>query len=396
MNVLRTIRVFYPHVTGPANQAYFISKGLLDHGVVSSVFTVHHSEHDAANHEVMDGFPVYRLREGAGVMAYRMLKDASSLLAARADLIHVHCYRDRLCTLASGIARRDDLPLIIQPHGALSMYRHIVNGWRRWPYQLFDLARFRSEILAADRIVVATQQEAEEAIECGVSSERVVVIPVGATPISDGQRHRPGQHDCLRLLFVGRLSPGRNVDVLLRALALVKRKHPHSDFSLDIVGPAESRSATQNASEYVRELKSYAHSNGLAGHVQFTGPLFGQELTQRYRDSDVFLYASHYENFGQTVLEAAAQGCVLMATPTGVSADLIQDEVSGYLIDPNDENVLADRLMEVFSDRTRLPGMADRTLELVRTNYCWESITEKYSLLYRQLKSLDGGKTETA
>ena len=94
MKVLRTIETFYPYVSGPANQAFQISKRLCEQGIVSPVLTTYCDvDESLPDTESMDGVKIYRYKNQARVMRYclsfgmvRAFKDF--------DIIHSHNYRN--------------------------------------------------------------------------------------------------------------------------------------------------------------------------------------------------------------------------------------------------------------------------------------------------------------
>ncbi|MDC8753598.1 glycosyltransferase family 4 protein [Erythrobacter sp. sf7] len=73
------------------------------------------------------------------------------------------------------------------------------------------------------------------------------------------------------------------------------------------------------------------------------------ELRNIYAACDVFLVASRSEGFGLPILEAMACRTPVVATRTGCAADVIEEAHSGYVVDPEDPNALADRLTKVLT-----------------------------------------------
>lgn len=112
----------------------------------------------------------------------------------------------------------------------------------------------------------------------------------------------------LRLLFVGRLSPQKNVARLLRALGQVR--HP---VVLDVVGDGEQRYWLEQA----------ARRSGLAG-VVFHGRLHGAELLRRYEEADVFVLPSDREGMSLAALEAMAAGLPVLATDVPGNTELLR------------------------------------------------------------------------
>ncbi len=94
MNIVRTIESFFPHVSGPANQAFEISSRLEARGIASPVVT---TTGDVDPHrprrETFGRVSVTRLPIRGSVMRYRLTPGLGAHLR-RADLIHSHNYRN--------------------------------------------------------------------------------------------------------------------------------------------------------------------------------------------------------------------------------------------------------------------------------------------------------------
>jgi len=100
------------------------------------------------------------------------------------------------------------------------------------------------------------------------------------------------------MLYVGRLSPEKEIDVLIKAYFLMK-KNTQQDIKLVIVGDGPERNRLEMLCQ--------------DGEVVFTGNLSGLKLAQAYASANVFVFASQVETFGNVVLEAMASGLPIIA-----------------------------------------------------------------------------------
>jgi len=100
------------------------------------------------------------------------------------------------------------------------------------------------------------------------------------------------------MLYVGRLSPEKEIDVLIQAYVAMK-KHSQQDIKLVIVGDGPERNRLEMLCQ--------------DGEVIFTGNLSGLKLAQTYASANVFVFASQVETFGNVVLEAMASGLPVIA-----------------------------------------------------------------------------------
>ncbi len=120
------------------------------------------------------------------------------------------------------------------------------------------------------------------------------------------------------LLYVGRISPEKNLGVLVTVARLLP------DYPLLIVGDGPARGPL---------------AADLAGlNVHFTGTLSGTDLATAYASSDVFLFPSTTETFGQVVREAMASGLPVAGMAAGGIRDVIHNGTTGVLCSPDDQS----------------------------------------------------------
>lgn len=377
--ILRTIPSYFPLVSGPANQARAISQGLAPLGYHSTVVTTTLGAAHAPRHEQRDGIAIQRLATQGGVMQYQLALGASSAFGRiPADLVHAHSYRNFLADAAALHARWRNIPFILHLHGTLAGYRQIAPRERWWLYRAYDYADRVFPTLHADRFIVSTEEEARETEAYGIDRRLIRVIPMGITP-SD-YAFADVQRDAVSIVFVGRLTEDRNPALLLQALGQLSEL----PWNCTLVGDETRRSfATEYG--YVDKLKRMAQNLGIAGRIHFAGQLHGEQLRQAYARAGIFVYPSRYENFGQTILEAAAAGCALVTTPVGVAHELVRDGATGFLINSDDPAALAQQLRWLLDRPAQQRAMGERAGELVRAEFAWEPIMQRYVELYSEV-----------
>jgi phosphatidylinositol alpha-mannosyltransferase len=167
------------------------------------------------------------------------------------------------------------------------------------------------------------------------------------------------------LLFVGRLSPQKNVPRLIDAVALATRP-----VELTIVGDGSER----------RPLEASAARRGLR-NVRFVGAAHGDELAAYYRRADAFILASDKEGMPLAVLEAMAAGLPVIATDVPGVRETVGDD--GLVVTPSAPAVAAaiDRLA---SDRVLMARLANRSRARGSTAG-WESRIDSLEALYEEV-----------
>jgi phosphatidylinositol alpha 1,6-mannosyltransferase len=167
--------------------------------------------------------------------------------------------------------------------------------------------------------------------------------------------------------YVGRLATEKRVDLLSGITAL-------DGVRLVIVGAGPAEGALRQQ---------------LPGAV-FLGQRRGEELAAIYASLDVFVHSGPYETFGQTLQEAAASGLPVVAPAAGGPLDLVEDEVTGYLVPPSDPGAFTAAVARLAADAaTRAAfGAAGRRKVLGRT---WPALTEELTGHYAAVLCSTGG-----
>jgi glycosyltransferase involved in cell wall biosynthesis len=137
------------------------------------------------------------------------------------------------------------------------------------------------------------------------------------------------------ILYVGRIAPEKNINVVLdtfHALAEPVKKDTHLVIAGD--GPLGEELAGE-----------YHHK------ITWTGFLKGEELARAYASSDVFLFPSPTETFGNVVLEALASGLPVIGANAGGVANLIDNGKNGYLCGPKNSHDFARKVESVLDNK---------------------------------------------
>lgn len=232
------------------------------------------------------------------------------------------------------------------------------DGTSRSEHQLSGVQRAARAVLlrVADCCVANSEPAAARFIELGMPPARVFRAPHSTDlrrhrAIAARRRYEPS--DRVRLLTVGRLIRRKGVDRLLVAFAEARRELPSLELSIVGNGPQEA------------ELRALARELGVEDAVSFDGFVGQDDLPALYAAADVFLFPTLDDPFGLVLLEAAAAGLCLIASPHGgATLDLIRDGENGLVADPLDCAALAESLVRVGRDpalRERLGRAAHRT-----------------------------------
>jgi glycosyltransferase involved in cell wall biosynthesis len=216
----------------------------------------------------------------------------------------------------------------------------------------------RRTVNSADAIITVSHFSKREIAELyTVEQDRItvihngVILPCGRKPNNLGstvQRGLGANADGY-VLYVGSIEPKKNIDVLLRAFASLRRPQAARSYALVLAGA--SNASNYRVEDRIREL-------GLSGAVSVLGYVSEEDLESLYTHAKAFVYPSLYEGFGLPVLEAMARGI-----PTVVSRATSLPEVAGecaLLFEPSDPEDLARMLTRLLESPTEQKALSEK------------------------------------
>jgi len=192
------------------------------------------------------------------------------------------------------------------------------------------------------------------------------VVHYGIEP--DGEP-RPYSGDVPRLLCVGRLIPIKGHIVLLRAFAQARRRVP--SLQLDIAGRGPLEPA----------LRALAKELAVADGVRFLG--YVAPVQRAIEDAAAIVVPSMGEGFGMVALEAMERARPVIAAEIGGLGELVDDDVTGYLVPSGEAGPLADAIVRLAADLPRAAEMGSAGRRRALEQFLQERCTDRTELLYR-------------
>ena len=215
----------------------------------------------------------------------------------------------------------------------------------------------------ADKVLLLHEGLVRYAKEMGIKKYAVVHNGVDlekidkARPAKDIMQYKKKN---ILVTFVSRLDEIKGYRTVLAASRMIHEKHPDVRFLFV---------ATDKYPEKRKMLqKEYPYIN-------FVG--FRKDIDSIWKATDINILASYSEGLPNTVMEAMAAGCTVIATPVGGVKSLIKDSETGLLFRPGDEKGLAKQLEKAIGNpglRNRLGSNAKRHIE---KNFNWKTIADK-------------------
>jgi glycosyltransferase involved in cell wall biosynthesis len=351
--------------------------------------------------------------------AYERLVDAWAQLladagAAEADVLHLN----HLTPMHAAAARvAPGVPVVTHVHGTeLLMLEAITAGPPPgWEHAAAWSSRMRRWGRASQHFILlsSTQEERMER-ELGVPPDRCTVVPNGFDPdvfdvrhvdrlalwrrwlVDEPQGWRPGgeagsvayapedlapfEAGGPTLLYVGRYTRVKRIGLLVRAYARARERFA-TPAPLVLLGGYPGEWEGEHPVQAIEAC-------GLEREVFVAGWHDHEDLPDFLAASDAIVLPSVREQFGQVLVEGMACGLPAIAVDAHGPGQIVDDGRTGWLVEPDDEEALADALVEAVGDEAerRRRGAAARAE--VRATYAWPALAERVAAVYGELTAV--------
>ena len=226
-------------------------------------------------------------------------------------------------------------------------------------------------------ILAISEHTRQSLLHHHVPADRITTIPCGID--WDAMQAVPPAGEPWDLICVGRLIREKNVDLLLRVVALLRDSHP--DLRCAVIGDGPER----------EHLEALRVEWGLQRNVQFLGRLeTTDEVYGAMKRARLMISLSRREGFNIAALEANACGLpvVTLDHPHNATTDWIVDGKNG-LVCALPESAIAARIATLLDDETARAAMAERARENAR-RFDWDTITDDVEAYYRRVLAAEG------
>jgi glycosyltransferase involved in cell wall biosynthesis len=330
------------------------------------------------------------------------------------DVAHLHAYRNVPGVLAAQHLERAGVPYVLAPNGTLPRIER-----RQMAKWVFDQTVGRQVLPRAARLLAVSEAEERQLLEAGAAGEAIRVIPnpvdldevpaaaprgsfrrrqagaageairvipnpvdldeVPAAAPRGSFRRRFGIPDGALVLYLGKLTPRKGVDVLIHAFAKLERPGAH----LCIAG---------NDMGVEAELRKLVARTGIEARTTFTGLVRGAERFEALADADVVVYASKDEIFGLVPLEALLMGTPVVVADDSGCGEIVGRVGGGVVVRQGDALALAAALERILSEQPRWREAAAQASARVRAEFSGEAVCGRLEELYRDMIARRGSR----
>ncbi|MEC8193492.1 MAG: glycosyltransferase [Myxococcota bacterium] len=358
-----------------------LSRALVQKGHEVTVLTT-----DAYDGEQRSGLDGDRDHHGVRVLTVRNLsnraayahqlftptgvREALNRLERNVDVMHLHGHRHLLNNAAVRWAAGKGVPYVLTANGTL--LRHEQKVGIKW---FWDQLVARRIPAGAAKLIAVSAADVARHRSAGIDAERIERIPNGldlgefeALPTPGAFRHRHGLGDGPVVTYLGRVSPRKGVEHLIRAFA-----DGHlADAQLVIAG--NDMGAMETA---------LAEPRG--ANVHFAGLVEGVERLELLADTDVLVYPSADEVFGLVPFEGLLCGAPVVVADDCGCGELIAEAGAGLLVRYGDIDGIRSRVRTLLEDKESAQAMVGRGRRYVREQLGFTSIAERHVAVYERV-----------
>ncbi len=180
------------------------------------------------------------------------------------------------------------------------------------------------------------------------------------------------------LLFLSRLHPKKQVDLLIEAAGELRRRGVA--FKLLIAGTGDE--------PYEAQLRELVKERALTEQIAFVGFVTGKEKVSLYQAAHIFVLPTHQENWGFVLLESLACGTPVITTK-GVDIWPELESTGGAVIADASPDAIADAIVALLADDQRRQSMGVKGRDWVLQNLTVERVLDRYEQLYREISARD-------
>ena len=281
------------------------------------------------------------------------------------DIIIAHSYRQLHTTKALKLGKKIGCKVFLVTHAPFARTSRLL--FQKLIVWFYDNTIGSSSIRKFDKVIAITKWEFPYLIKLGIKD--IEYIPNGIPNEFFIRKKEKGKN---KILFLGRVSPIKNLEVIIKALSLVKDK----SLILEVVGPAEKN--------YLNSLKQLIKQEGLGKKVIFSPAIYDlKEKIKKIDSAKIFILPSKSEGMPQSLIEAMAREKIVIASDNLASRDLIKNNENGFLFSSDNSKELSDIINRIITNKVKSVKIKMEAKKSVE-QFCWDLIIKKIENLLIQ------------
>lgn len=254
-----------------------------------------------------------------------------------------------------------------------------------FPFSWFLWAR-NLILKRANAFASITAEIAAELVEVHVEASAIHNIPNSVdtgrfSPVDEAKksalRDKLGLPQTGKLvIYTGRLVSYKGLPLLLKVWQAVHGNH--EDSALVFVGTGGLDIHNCEA-----DLRAYVTNNSLQSSVHFVGSV--QNVEEYLQASEIFVLPTEDDAFPGALIEAMACGLAVVTTPVGAIKTIVDDKITGLMVQPGDFQQLYDALTTLLTDAGLVAQLGREARQVVQSRYSAEMVTRRYAQLFYEV-----------
>lgn len=355
---------------GPIEAVSNLAEALAGQGHEVTIYTTNANGKDDLSVEcstplIVDNVTVYYFKRTTGGhlnFSPDLLRTLNQTLS-KFDVIHIQSWWNLVAMPAAWICLRHKITPVVSPRGTLTTYtfqhskRFIKSGFHRLAGRKW---------LEQTSLLFTSAREQAEALQFVQPLHAEVLPNIHSFPAL--QHNRVEDDSKMRLLFLGRIDPAKNIEYLLKEITT----HLKIPFQLSIAGDGDPA--------YVDKLKAMTPGDK---RIKWLGKVEGVEKFQLLRASDLMVLPSHTENYGNVVLESLSQGTpVLLSDQVGLKDYVIRNHL-GWVEQTNNGS-WGTILQEIWNDTGTRNAIREQAPKCIAQDFNPIQEASRYIEFYKQ------------
>ncbi|PIR41824.1 MAG: hypothetical protein COV30_01370 [Candidatus Yanofskybacteria bacterium CG10_big_fil_rev_8_21_14_0_10_37_15] len=324
------------------------------------------------------------------------------LREVKPDVVHAHNVHYYLSYQSLKLAKKEGAKVFLTTHDMMLFHygklvesvnfkdlscenkNYRISPWRQIKKFKKRYNPFRNIIIQhyleyVDRIFAVSDTHKEALNQNGINNVKVIHngIDTNKWRVDESATHKFKEKYSLRgkkvILFSGRLSFYKGGYQAILAMEKIIKEIPEA--MLLIIGEKNS---------FAEEMFKKSKNLGVEKSLIFTGWIQGKELKAAYSASDIVFFLSlGIETFGLINIEAMASKKPVVATCLGGAPEIVRDGVTGYIVDPLNVELLANRVIKILSDAELAKRMGQAGYERVKDHFSLQKQVDEYLKEFR-------------
>ena len=384
MKILHVVPTYLPATRygGPIHSVHGLCAALTINNVSVSVYTTSvdgpgDSDVEHGREYYLDDVEVVYFKSSQFRRIYYSaeLKTALQQSMADYDLLHLHSIFLYPTNIAARIAKRNNVPYVLSPRGMLE------KGLIKSKSSLIKTAWLalieKNTIENASLIHLTSNRESEELDRFSYQLPDRVIIPNGVKAVACDDNMNRMNSDTFQLLFIGRINWKKQIDKLIESLQ-------HLDFKVKLlIAGNDEEGYRTTLDNLINDLNLNLNKKI---NIEFIGEVNNQQKNSLYLKSNAMVLPSKSENFGNTVIEAMAQGCPVIVTPEVGASSIVINAQAGLITDGTPHSI-ASCISQIKNNPGLAREMSVNGIAEIRQNFLWEKIASHMTDTYQNVIS---------